>query len=258
MFALKVFLYFAAASFSTAFVPVALIPDARRLHRFTATAGRSTGHFVLSEPQSETTDINGSFEYVAEVATGKLVVSFEPDDPMPTPPPPPPPPIPEVFPGMKLPPNETPPSLPNADVFTTTQMFLGNMVPAAFPLNGKPKSDGLGPVQEAFIRTTLQGTVPNDPDYKFFGNSDNSKILTHLLKTDPFFASALTKTRRGFELKSFDRKDPDCKDSPSLFRKMAGTLTGSGHCVNFYFDWDMEITGYKVYDDVMGTMIFQF
>ena len=36
MFALKVFFFFAAAGFSAAFVPIALIPDARRLHRFTA------------------------------------------------------------------------------------------------------------------------------------------------------------------------------------------------------------------------------
>jgi len=228
MVALKVFLSLAVAGFSSAFVP-----DALRAHRLTAIVNNPTRSFPI-----------GHENLVVSAMSSTPETS---DAPTPR----------EVFPGVHLPENEVPPSLENSHVISKVQGFIPVVVGSMFPLMNQPKSSGLGPVQEAFIKTTLEGSVPNNSDYKFFGNDDTSKTLTYLLKTNPFFASALTKTRRGFELISFDRRDPDCQDSPSLFRKVACTLESAGHRVNFYFDSKMEITGYKVYDDATGASVFQ-
>ncbi|OEU20332.1 hypothetical protein FRACYDRAFT_236406 [Fragilariopsis cylindrus CCMP1102] len=111
-----------------------------------------------------------------------------------------------------------------------------------------------------WIKTTLDGTVANQPAYEHFRTDYNcAKNLTYLVKTDPFFASALTNTHSGFELRSFDRKYPDAKDEiASLFRNLLSNLDSPGHRVNISFDSDMEITSYRVYDVVTGSRIFQF
>jgi hypothetical protein len=248
---IKVLLSFAATGFSVAFAPIALISPRRRLNHF---------HSILN---NEETDVGGggSFEFVGEVTTkGKLVVTFEPDVPEPTPTPPSPAPPPrEVFTGMSLPPGEIPPAINDATVQAKIDAFLPVMANAVLPMFGQPKLLGLERVQDAWIKTTLNGTVANHPDYKYFGTDNKAKALTYLVKTDPFFASALTKTCIGFELRSFDIKDPDAKDeNASLFRKLVSNLDGAGHRVNFYFNSDMEITSYRVYDDVTGSRIFQF
>ena len=138
MFTLKVFLSFAAAGFSTAFIPTALIPNARRLHRFTATVSKTSDHpanpsdiALKSEKTSEEKEsvIAGAFEYVEQVTKGKLVVSFEPDDPEPSPPPPAPPaPVLDVFRGVHLPKNEIPPSDIDIVVETKINVFLGTLL----------------------------------------------------------------------------------------------------------------------------------
>ena len=177
------------------------------------------------------------------------------------------PPNADVFEGVHLPENEVPPSIPasgNATinpVEAKVQMFVGSVVgnPDYLKLNRQLKSDGLSFFQDLVVNGDhgpLKDTTPDHPDYKPFGNGDNAKILTYLLKTDPFFASALRKTKSGYELRSFDRKDPNCNNNPSLYRRLTSALTGSGHRVNFYFDEKMEITRFKVYDDVIGKKIF--
>jgi hypothetical protein len=235
--AIDLFVALAVADFASAFVPTALVPKARHIHRCAGV---------------------GAFEYDANVGKGKLVVSFVPD-PQPTPKPTPTPPPPEVFKGVHLPKNEVVPKrCDNEQVKTDVENFVKAALPVFTPLEGKPKSDGLQVVRKLLIDTTLKGSVgPDNNDYKFFGNDEHSKTLTYLLKTNPFFASALTDTEHGFELKSFDPEDPDNKDEPSLYRKILGTLSGPGHRVNFQFDGNMDITGFHVYDDFTGKRVLE-
>jgi hypothetical protein len=246
MFTLKILLSLAATGLSLAFVPTSLVPNAHRLHHF---------HSVLHNEQTKShlaISTGGSFDFTGIVTTkGKLVVTFEPDEPEPTPP------REEVFPGMKLPDNEIPPAIDDDTVQNKIAAFVvGAMFPAIETIYGKPKSEGLGPVQDAFIQTTLKDTAPYNPDYKYFGTGDNTKILIYLLKNDPFFTSALTKTQTGFELRAFDKSDPYAKDEKaSLFRKLASNQIGVGHRVNFYLNHRMEITSYEVYDDVTGSKL---
>ena len=171
---------------------------------------------------------------------------------------PPQPVIRDVFDGVHLPEGKSPPAIVDMAVEGRVLQFIGTVFQTGVLTNliGKPKSQGLGPLQKAFIETNLKSyTVPDDPDYEPFGNGSNAKILTHLLKTDPFIASALKKTRWGFELRAFNRRDPNCETSTSLYTNVMNTLTGSGHRVNFFFNDDMEMVNYKVYDDATGMQI---
>lgn len=174
--------------------------------------------------------------------------------------------LPEVFPGVHLPENEVPTPFPPMDprenpVEQKVGRFVLQAIPAVAVLNRQPKAkdslDSLQPLMLQSVEAASVGLAPVPTNYKPFGNGDNLKTLTTLLKTDPFFASALTKTKRGFELRSFDTSDPNNDKDASLFRKMAGTLTGAGHRINFYFDKNMEFKKLRVYDDVMGKRIFQ-
>jgi hypothetical protein len=155
---------------------------------------------------------------------------------------------PEVFPGVHLPENGIPTFFPPAEgnpVEEKVNAFIGPAVAAVAPLTRQPKTkDSLVILQEAMMKSVGADSVPSN--YKPFGDGDNLKTLTTLLKTDPFFASSLTKTRRGFELRSFDEKDPYNEKDASLYRKMAGTLTGAGHRINFYFDKNMEFQNLRV------------
>ena len=154
----------------------------------------------------------------------------------------------DVFPGVHLPENEIPTLLPPVEenpVEDKVQAFIPTAAGAVIPLTRQPKTkDSLAILQEAMMKSVGADSVPSN--YKPFGDGDNLKTLTTLLKTDPFFASALTKTRRGFELRSFDEKDPYNEEDASLYRKMAGTLTGAGHRINFYFDKNMEFKNLRV------------
>jgi hypothetical protein len=241
---INIFLALAATDFAAAFVlPTAIVPKARRIQSLTATAG------------------GGAFEYNADVAgKGKLVVSFEPsnNEPPHTPKPTPPTLPNESFKGVKLPENEeVPPRVDNELTKNLVGQFLVDVAAIMGPMLGQPKSDGLPLAQKLVFDIALNGKVPDQEDYKFFGNRNHSENLTYLLKTNPFFASALTVRKKGgFELLSFDPKDPDNeKNTVSLFRKAIGTLSGTGRRVNFRFDDDMKITGFRVYDDITGTRI---
>mmetsp|Transcript_19197 Transcript_19197/g.41715 ORF Transcript_19197/g.41715 Transcript_19197/m.41715 type:complete len:542 (+) Transcript_19197:188-1813(+) len=215
MIGLKSWLSFAAVTCSTAFVPNTLLP-AHDARRLHRLAAESAGEG------------------------------------------PPQPLIREVFSGVHLPEGKSPPAIVDMAVEGRVLKFIGTAFQAGILQNliGKPKSEGLGPLQKTFIETNLKTyTVPDDPDYEPFGTGKYSKILTHLLKTDPFIASALKKTRRGFELRSFNRRDPLCETSTSLYTNVMNTMTGAGHRVNFYFDPNMKMTNYRVYDDATGHKI---
>eukprot|EP00957_Ditylum_brightwellii_P036894 2793891-Ditylum_brightwellii.AAC.1 len=76
--------------------------------------------------------------------------------------------------------------------------------------------------------------IPNSSDYKFFGNGNHSKNLEYLLKTNPFMATALTEARvgDGFELRAFDKSDPDAEatdGSACLFGQITSCLGGAAH-----------------------------
>uniref|UniRef100_A0A7S1BET1 Uncharacterized protein n=1 Tax=Corethron hystrix TaxID=216773 RepID=A0A7S1BET1_9STRA len=163
--------------------------------------------------------------------------------------------LPQVFDGVDLPENKVPPPVDNPITNDLVNQFVPQAITAAAPLLDKPKSEGTGSLQELILDTTLRGTVPDDDDYQYFGNGNNTKILRYLLVTDPFFASALTKTKLGFELRSFENRDHKGNLDPSLYRKMVTMLMSPGRRVNFFFDRHMEIRGYKAYDDMMGQKV---
>lgn len=247
-----VFLLAAAAGSSAAFVPISLVSDARRLQRYAA----------------DRTELKGSFEYVEEVTKGKLTISFEPDDADPSPPAPAPSQeLPQVFPGVHLPKNEVPKNLFDEEVQNKVKACAMFLAPAAMGLSGTPKIDPKGspntlvPMQNALIQSTLKDSVPQE-DYNYFGNNDHSKVLTTLLKTNPFFASALTKSSKpgcAYELKSFAVVDPlGHGDHASLYRRLVSTLISPGHRVNFFFNSEMEIVNFKVFCDVTGKRIHKF
>eukprot|EP00536_Pseudo-nitzschia_multiseries_P005839 jgi/Psemu1/324074/estExt_fgenesh1_pg.C_1170005 len=208
MIGLKIWLSFAAATYSTAFVPTS-IRTARSHHPLAAS--------VDSSSKAKSTGSNW------------LKHLFEHE-------------------------GHTPKAINDFKVQLRVDKFVARSVPILFSLHGKPKSEGLQKLQKAYIDMTLSDyTLPKDPNYQYFDNSGkNGKVLEYLLKVDPFFATALTKTKDGFELRAWDSEDPDCTNNPSLFREMACTLAGTGHRVNIYFDEKMKITGYDVYDDVVG------
>jgi hypothetical protein len=132
---------------------------------------------------------------------------------------------------------KNPPRVDNEKANNLVNHYLGAALPIIRPMLGQTKSDGLQAMQQVFIDTTLNGKVPDQEDYKFVGNGNHSKNLTYFLKTNPFFASALTvKKKGGFELLSFDPKDPDNENNASLYRKTMATLSGPGRRVNFRFD----------------------
>jgi len=215
---INLFVTLGAAAFAVAFVPTAIVPKVRRIQSFAVTA----------EPETETAPIAKA----------------------------------EVFPGVKLPEDEeVPPRLENTHTNDLVGDYIVNAAPKIFGSTlGRLKSDGLQAAQNLFIDSTLDhfdGEVPDQKDYKFFGNSKHSENLTYLLKTNPFFAFALTeRAEGGFEIMSFDPTDPENKnDDAPLYRKLVSTLSGPGRRVNFLFDESMKITGFEVYDDITGQRI---
>ena len=161
-------------------------------------------------------------------------------------------PFPEVFKGVYLPDNQMPGLAPNPYTVAQVGKYLslaGEKVAA--PLLNQPK-DSLKPA-EAFMKeiNDLQRTVPSG-NYKFFGNGINhAKELELLLKTNPFMVSALTETKNGFELKSYDPKEK----KPSRFLQYMRTLNGVGHRVNFEFTKEMKLKSFEVFDDIEGRVI---
>lgn len=159
----------------------------------------------------------------------------------------------EVFPGVHLPEGEAPMPIEYPHVRSKVFEFIGpasQAVPSA--LLGRPKSTSLQVAHDLLTRSQkLDAQISNPEDYKFFGNGKHAENLVYLLKTNPFMATTLTERPGGFILKTFDPKDPDNKDSPSLYRKILGTLDGTGHRVNVYFNSKMDITSIRVYDDIL-------
>ena len=203
----------AMATVSGAFVPTKM-----RTHRLSKTSVKSEA-------------FEGSLD-------GKLGISLAPAAPGP---------LAEVLPGVCLPEGVEPPRPHNA--YTNKQVGkFKKQVPAIFALIGQRKTS-LAAAQSLMLGINgIPGTVPSET-YRYFGNKkDHAKGLTILLKSNPFFASALTDTEDGFELKSYD----PAEKSPSLFLQTLGTLNGVGHRVNFQFDKKMEMTSFAVFDDITG------
>jgi hypothetical protein len=242
----KLIVALAAAEASTAFyVPDAFITKSPSIdrHRLTATVDSHLG-----------------FEYNTDVPTnGRLVISFEPaSDETPSKKPAPAALPKEVFRGVRLPEGQVPPKID----FDFTNHQAGQFAVESFQLFqeeilGGFKDQGLGVAEKLVVESlSLAENIPDPRHYKFFGNDENAVNLVYLLKTNPFMASCLTKNENGFELLSFDVDDPDAKsDTATLYRKIVSTLNGSGHRVNFFFDNNMEVIDYKVYDDLVGKNI---
>jgi hypothetical protein len=165
-------------------------------------------------------------------------------------------PLPEVFSGIGLPGGEVEPPRIN-NTFTNVQVdrYGAQALPLILgTLPGKPKTEGSLEVARniAISLNKYAVDIPDPQAYKFFGNGEMGPILRMLLKTNPFFAPALTELPDGgFELKTFD---PEGGPPTTLYQTILSTLNGVGHRVNLQFDKDMEsITNWEMYDDVQGS-----
>lgn len=89
------------------------------------------------------------------------------------------------------------------------------------------------------------------PGYLYFGNKKFSKILSLLLKENPFFANFLTAGEddgeRYLQLQAFDEDAPE-KDLGTFFSLFAKKIYGKYRLFNVQFNADMEITRLVYYD----------
>jgi len=200
-----------------------------------------------------------AFDYENELCgRGTLKISFEPTEKKPAPAPAPKvESLPEVFPGIGLPPGEDEPDRISND-FTkrTVDKAQKKFLTEIKELLNKEKDNSqaiFDKIHETSVEYNKFGSaIPDKDSYKFFGNGDSAENLKILLKTNPFMAPALQSREdgNGFELKSFD---PDGIENPTLYQRIIGELTGVGHRVNIQFDSKMErIEGFQMYNDVTG------
>lgn len=162
--------------------------------------------------------------------------------------------IPPVLPGVNLP---TPAETPEAIDYLFAELrqrlfFLPAVATLSATMVGKPKSDKTVTTvgRNLFVTTqNIAAQIPNASEYKFFGNGNHSTNLEYLLKTNPFMAAALTERgSSGFELRAFDKDDPQAEDpSASLFRQLMSCVGGPNRRVNVRFDSDMSIRQIRVY-----------
>mmetsp|Transcript_13208 Transcript_13208/g.19769 ORF Transcript_13208/g.19769 Transcript_13208/m.19769 type:complete len:551 (-) Transcript_13208:139-1791(-) len=170
-------------------------------------------------------------------------------------------PMPQVLPLVDLPsPADIPEVISWPFTFQRVQLFLGGSIPGSTNVMlGQPKSNkGTTIVGQTVLLASqkIATQIPNASEYKFFGNGNHSKNLQYLLKTNPFMATALTENGSGFELRSFDTRDPHAEDpSASLYRQIISCLGGADHRVNIRFDADMSIREIRVYEENTGLLI---
>jgi hypothetical protein len=166
-----------------------------------------------------------------------------------------------VFKDIKLRDGAIPEPNPLQSVNDRVQTFFGPVAsPESFSMFGAPKTTEWKIAQNALVESMdLKQGIPNPDAYNFFGTDDHEQNLIHFVKSNPFFASALTEKGHNFELRAFDNKDPKADDKPTLFRKIMSSLGGYGHRVNVEFDSDLtKIKSIKVYDDITGDRIHKF
>lgn len=163
-----------------------------------------------------------------------------------------------VFPGVEFPAGEVPWPVPadggqdpavDAKVSSFQLPAAGANVPTQDQLKDKVDFKA---AQQLLIETqNLKRGIPDPDNYSFFGDDDHAANLIKFVKTNPFFASALTETDNGFILESFDPSDPQAECSPSLYRKMMSALGGTGHRVNVHFNKKLtKIRRIEVYDEL--------
>ncbi len=162
--------------------------------------------------------------------------------------------LPQVLPGVDLPSSV---DVPVAISYPFTQergqnFISGSALGTVQMMLGQPKSNRGSTVfaQNMYIETQkVARQIPNPTSYMFFGNGNHSMNLKHLLKTNPFFATALTEYGDGFELMSFSASDPKAEDpSASLFRQIVSCLKSPEHRVNIRFDANMDILEVGVFE----------
>ena len=162
--------------------------------------------------------------------------------------------LPQVLPGVDLPspPAEIPEGIGYPHVDTRVALFLVPAIqPTVINMLGQPKSDksATAAAKDIFLASQEIGAQINSSEYKFFGNSNHSQNLKYLLKTNPFMATAVTARGSGFELRAFDKQDPDAEnESATLYRQIISCLGGAGHRVNIRFDANMSIREIRVYE----------
>jgi len=169
--------------------------------------------------------------------------------------------MPQVLPTVDLPSTaDIPKGIRHPFVLQRVGLFLGGAGTGTVgTMLGKPKSDKTSTIvaKNVFLATQQIATqISNAGDYKFFGNGNHSKNLEYLLKTNPFMAAALTECKSGFELRAFDKEDPDAVDpSASLFRQIVSCLGGANRRVNIRFDSKMRIHEIRAYEVSRHVMI---
>ena len=173
--------------------------------------------------------------------------------------------VPEAFPGIHLPSTEPWPRklLGLVDLNLPSNKALIDYVLGATSMDaaieGQPKAPletSLKPAQDYFLSKQEAMQETTGMDYPYFGSEPRSfvEMLTVMLKTNAFFASALRYRRGSFELVAYDPAEMQ----PNLYLKMCRTLRGTGHRVNFFFvakNNDLKFKSFEYFDDIVGAKV---
>jgi len=166
----------------------------------------------------------------------------------------------EVFDGVSLPHDEPRPKkigqLFDINWYTVQRVIFGFSLGGGVSdaIVGKAKTPtSLDPAQAyvaKYNKIDVAPALPPVEGYKLFGGDDYVTILGLLLKTNPFFAMALTTSSAKGATFALTAHDAAWTTPPTLYAKLIGTMIGYGRRVNFVFDDKMQIIECTYYDEM--------
>lgn len=123
--------------------------------------------------------------------------------------------------------------------------------PKAFAIIGKPKSDKecLKRFQSFFVENVIQTPKLLPPDYNFFGNDNTVEILSHFLRSNSFFASALiaSNNEEGKTIYEVISKPLNPNEKTTFFSQLIQALNIEYLRVNAQFDENMNLIKTECY-----------
>ena len=101
--------------------------------------------------------------------------------------------------------------------------------------------------QDLFVKAVL-GTQDHLPkDYQYWGDNNSTDNLPVFLRSNPFFASALSSSVNAAGAREFEIKSSPSSNDTNWFRRIVGTLDNSYVLVDAKFDVNMNLTRIRTY-----------